>query len=836
MSIKQKITSCSKVKTVFSILFEVVFFFLAGAGFSQGVEYTWEPLRIGGGGWVTGIDIAADGTKVVRTDTYGAYVWSDLDLQWKQLVTVASMPSEDHRVDYGVGVYEIRIAPSNPNRFYMMYMGEVYRSEDKGGPWTKTSFVRVSADPNDGYRMHGRKMAIDPVNPDVVYAGTTNDGLWVTADEGASWAQVAAVPNGAADEGGMTGIAFDPSSGQTDGKTNTIYVCSWGNGVYRSDDAGDSWALTTGGPATVHHGIVSNGVYYAVDGATAWKYEGSSWNDMNPPERDWHTVAIDPADSQRVVLGGSGGYLCQSLDGGNTWGDIIWGPEGSATRVADDIPWLAWTTETYMSSGDMVFDPIETNKLWFVEGIGVWFATDFTRDDMEWNDVITWNSQNRGIENLCACQILVPPDGKPVVISMDRPIFYVDNPDTYPTQHGPDRDYPTNSGWDGDYAIDDPEYIAALINWSGRERSGYSTDGGQTWQPFATLPDDYKLGGCMAVSTAGNIVWIPENNGVPYYTKDNGATWTQCDFPGAPTSGETGWGFLFWLDRNIIAADWVTPGRFYAFNYITGLYSSSDSGDTWTLIKPGSMQMGDGWNAKLRTVPGQEGHLFFTVGHQGGGLGDTNPADYANLMWSTDGGFNWTTLSNVKEVYDIGFGQPAVAGGYPAVFISGWVDDVWGVWRSTDSCVTWEKIGDFPLGSLDMVKVVAGDPNIYGRVYVGFSGSGYAYGDPASGGSEEGEPNVPQKIILYQNYPNPFSSATTIRYQLSAISTIKLSVYDILGREALTLVEGTRDPGYYSATLDGSKLTSGIYFVRFVANPKNGGKQFIQIKKAVLTK
>jgi hypothetical protein len=37
-----------------------------------------------------------------------------------------------------------------------------------------------------------------------------------------------------------------------------------------------------------------------------------------------------------------------------------------------------------------------------------------------------------------------------------------------------------------------------------------------------------------------------------------------------------------------------------------------------------------------------------------------------------------------------------------------------------------------------MVKVVAGDPNIYGRVYVGFSGSGYAYGDPASGGSEEG--------------------------------------------------------------------------------------------------
>jgi hypothetical protein len=159
---------------------------------------------------VTGIDIAADGTKVVRTDTYGAYVWSDLDLQWKQLVTVASMPSEDHRVDYGVGVYEIRIAPSNPNLFYMMYMGQVYRSDDKGGSWTKTSFVRVSADPNDGYRMHGRKMAIDPVNPDLVYAGTTNDGLWVTTDEGASWAQVTDVPNGTVDEGGHDRHRFRP--------------------------------------------------------------------------------------------------------------------------------------------------------------------------------------------------------------------------------------------------------------------------------------------------------------------------------------------------------------------------------------------------------------------------------------------------------------------------------------------------------------------------------------------------------------------------------------------------------------------------------------------------
>jgi hypothetical protein len=811
-------------------LFEVVFFFLAWVGFSQEIEYTWEPLRIGAGGWVTGMDIAPDGTKVVRTDTYGAYVWSGME--WKQLVTAASMPSADARVDNNYGVYEIRIAPSNPNRFYMMYGGAVYRSDNRGSSWTKTSFSPVAGcDANDDYRYHGQKMAVDPINPDVMYAGTTDNGLWVTTNGGSSWTQVTGVPAGVSEQGGITGIAFDSSSGQTDGKTNVIYACSWGNGVYLSTDAGDFWALTTGGPTTAHHGVVSSeGIYYAVDGSTAWKFTGSSWTNMNS-EQNWHTVAVDPADPKRLVLGNGGGYLNQSLDGGTTWGGVIWGPDGRAIRVAADIPWLAWTNETSMSSGDMIFDPADSNKLYFAEGIGVWHTT--LDSNQPWNIAVTWNSQSIGIEQLVANQIIVPPDGKPNVLSWDRPVFYLSNPDSFPSAHGPDNEYAIVMGWAVDYARNNPSYVAAIMNWWGREKSGYSTDGGQTWTPFASYPD-VNIGGCIAVNDSGNIVWAPENNGVPYYTKNGGITWTQADFPGAPTSGETGWGWAYYFDRHIIAADRVRAEKFYAYNYLTGLYESTNGGDTWTLIKSGELQNFSYYHAKLRTVPGFEGHLFFTVGQQGG-AGDSNPAD-APFMRSTDGGQTWTSVSNVKEVYDFGFGKPTSAGGYPTVFIAGWINNVWGIWRSADNCTTWEKVGDFPLGSLDQIKTVAGDPNIYGRVYVGFSGSGYAYGDPASGGSMEGETKVPQRSILYQNYPHPFSSATTIRYQLSAVSTIKLSVYDILGREVVTLVEGISDPGYYSATLDGSKLASGIYFIRFVANPKNGGKQFIQVKKAVLTK
>src|SRR5689334_7716697 len=121
---------------------------------------TWQTLHIGAGGWLTGIDIAPDGNMVVRTDTYGAYRWNGT--QWQQLVTTASMPAENVGVGNAEGVYEIRIAPSSSSTMYMEYLGNVYKSINAGATWTKTAFAHVTEDPNDGHRMNGQKMAVDP--------------------------------------------------------------------------------------------------------------------------------------------------------------------------------------------------------------------------------------------------------------------------------------------------------------------------------------------------------------------------------------------------------------------------------------------------------------------------------------------------------------------------------------------------------------------------------------------------------------------------------------------------------------------------------------------------
>src|SRR5205814_879045 len=77
-------------------------------------------------------------------------------------------------------------------------------------------------------------------------------------------------------------------------------------------------------------------------------------------------------------------------------------------------------------------------------------------------------------------------------------------------------------------------------------------NGGQTWSAFATYPPLFsagKLGGGLAVSTPLNLLWVPSNNGVPYYTKDGGGSWHAVSISGVPTTGETGWGWPSYLKR-----------------------------------------------------------------------------------------------------------------------------------------------------------------------------------------------------------------------------------------------------------------------------------------------
>lgn len=90
--------------------------------------------------------------------------------------------------------------------------------------------------------------------------------------------------------------------------------------------------------------------------------------------------------------------------------------------------------------------------------------------------------------------------------------------------------------------------------------------------------------------------------------------------------------------------------------------------------------------------------------------------------------------------------------------------------------------------------------------------------------------SLPTAFNMSQNYPNPFNPTTTIDFALPIKSQVNITLYNTLGQKVTTLVDKQLSAGEYEVTLNGSGLSSGVYFYRIVAG------DFVQGKKLVLLK
>ena len=96
--------------------------------------------------------------------------------------------------------------------------------------------------------------------------------------------------------------------------------------------------------------------------------------------------------------------------------------------------------------------------------------------------------------------------------------------------------------------------------------------------------------------------------------------------------------------------------------------------------------------------------------------------------------------------------------------------------------------------------------------------------------SPEPLPPDPEFVLGFdQNFPNPFTDATTIQYSLPKTMHVRLSVYDVLGREVALLAAGTQAAGIYAQELDGSQLAPGIYYTRLEADYLSFTKKMIKM-------
>ena len=793
----------------------------------------WSILKIGAGGNLDGMSISSDNTYVVRTDTYGAYLWNPsatapngVTGAWQQLVTSSSMPAAFSDISHGAagnGVYEIQIANSNSSIMYMMYVStnayplpfSIWKTTNKGQTWALTQFTPINNDDGNGglfdnYRNWGPKIAIDPQTPNTIYVGTPKNGLQYSTDGGSTWNTVSTsnVPASTTDGGGhypgYLGMVFDNS--------HNLYVYSYGNGVYELSSG--TWAhLTTGtGPTTVQFATVdySTGYYFAVDTTgDLWRWNGTTWYETIS-DGTVIAVAADPNLSGHILAAQTYGTLNESFSSGNSASWSGWssgGPDNGVTLSAtNDVLWQPLLNGgIYLQPGWIFFDRNTAKKIYGNGGNNFYVTTPWSGNISTSTD-LTWNSQGRGIEQLVANEINVPSANSPVVASWDRAIFQPTLSGAYPSNWYLSRNL--LAAWSIDYASTDSSFLVMLADTGAYglgsfgtcQGSSYSSNGGANWTLFAppsrawqTCPGGGNFSGNVAASSHTNAIFAPAGGVQPYYTTNltsSPPTWTGITLPGSPSWAT----FIPNAETNtrVVCADRVNANTFYLMLNTIGIYKTTSGGASWTQQNNSTTSWGP--NPHMRCVPGEAGYIWIASGSYGypSSIGD-------DLNYSTNGGANWTTAP-IEQSTDVGFGAAKPGNSNPAVFVIGWYTQsitsqsatirtgnfnfivaagnglvsgapvnfndgssneleghivsynnstgalvinvsgttgsgthtswtvaVYGEWRSDDNGTTWNQIGGWPAGSLDVPKGIVGDPSVYGEAYMGFGGQGYLY-------------------------------------------------------------------------------------------------------------
>jgi hypothetical protein len=95
---------------------------------------------------------------------------------------------------------------------------------------------------------------------------------------------------------------------------------------------------------------------------------------------------------------------------------------------------------------------------------------------------------------------------------------------------------------------------------------------------------------------------------------------------------------------------------------------------------------------------------------------------------------------------------------------------------------------------------------------------------------EQVDAEIPMQIALTQNYPNPFNPSTAIEFSLNQAQDIRLTVYDLMGREVVVLAQGTQPAGTFRVTFDASAMASGLYLYRLDTESGSLTKKMMLVK------
>lgn len=299
---------------------------------------------------------------------------------------------------------------ADPNRLYAVVEGQgLYRSTDAGQTWAAVSTGLAASE------LLG--LSVDPASAAKLLLGTVTKGVRATADSGGTWS--------ASSEG--MGL-FVRSLAGAFGAANTVYAGSLGSGVFRSTDAGASWAPIGLADRNVFRVLspaantvlvaASNGVAKSVDGGTTWRELG---------QRSAYVMSqwVDGSNTQRMLVGGLAGFAWLTEDGGTRWRDASAGlpradllalagcPDGTLYAAADRTG--VWSTAassltTWRRTAGTELDGVQVLSLACDPRSGFLYAGTNTKGVyLSMNKGVNWAPVSTGLSGTIVATVLPSP-------------------------------------------------------------------------------------------------------------------------------------------------------------------------------------------------------------------------------------------------------------------------------------------------------------------------------------------------------------------------------------------------------------------------------------------
>ena len=686
-----------------------VLLFTGGAGVRAAlspaaVPYVWKNVAVGGGGYITDVYCHPKQKDLVyiRTDVGGFYRWDAPASRW---TPITDGFGRDQSNSYGGE--GLALDPSDPRVVYIAAgeyewasPGTIFKSGDQGRTWKKLP-IDLKMGGNEDHRWGGPRLVVSPFHPSVLLFGSRHDGLWRSADAGASWVRVPSFPSPGKEGVGITSVAFGMET------ANTAYAAAFEDGVYESADDGLTWRKTAAGPAEVERLAASpDGALYATHAHGVGKYVSPMWADVTPPgvAVAFNGVSVDPRDRKDLLTTTQTDHLrlFQSRDGGAIWAE-------KKTETRSSVPWYSDGMKRIQYVAGLAFDPGKAGRVWLTD----WYAA-YRTENINADPVVLTNHE-RGHEELVVFTLACPPGG-PMLLSGTADVdgFSHDALDTFPTHgfggyyggKGPTFGYTEGIAW----CASQPARIAraGITPWNNTGGGALSKDGGRTWTAFPSW--DSKIQAVrIAVSATDpdNMVVLRVGPGPAQATRDGGRSWHEVT--GLPDGLIPG----VWNWQTPLAADGARAGVFYVY-HSGKVYKSTDGGASFAASASG---LPDGGQA-LVTVPKQAGNVWLALGDAG-------------LSHSSDGGLTFQALPAVKQASLFAAGKAAPGSKSAALYLDGALSNGRkGIFRSVDGGLSWEAIGDphEPVG--DAPNSIAASFDTFGLVFIGTNGRGIFYGRP----------------------------------------------------------------------------------------------------------